>query len=79
MIQAIAVIPDRAHRGCGLGRKCKISETETGKEVHSFRMAAGIDEKKSLTYSPEGHIWRVLVKSGRKDIWDTRTYLQSPG
>ena len=84
MIQAIAVSPDGARiAAADSDGNARIVETDAGKEVHSFRMAAGIGVKKSLTYSPERHR-RGAIKPvarprlcGRRPIAWSRTCLPS--
>ena len=77
--QAIAVSPDGARiAAADSDGSARIIETETGEEVHSFRMATGIGEKKSLAYSPDGRLLAATGEVGTQiDIWDTRTYRRS--
>ena len=78
-VQALAVSPDGARiASADSDGSARIIETETGEELHAFRMATGIGEIQSLAYSPDG---RLLAATGEVstqiDIWDTRTYRRS--
>jgi eukaryotic-like serine/threonine-protein kinase len=79
VIQAIAVSPDGARiAAADSDGSARITETETGKEVHFFRMAIGIGEKKALAYSPDGRLLLCTGEDGtRIDIWDTQTNRRS--
>jgi WD40 repeat protein/predicted Ser/Thr protein kinase len=79
VFQAIAVSSDGARiAAADSDGSATIIETETGEEVHSFRMAIGIGEKKALAYSPDGRLLAGTGEVGTQiDIWDTRTYRRS--
>ena len=78
-VQALAVSSDGARiAAADSDGSASIIETETGEQVHSFRMATGIGEKKSLAYSPDGRLLAGTGEVGTQiDIWDTRTYRRS--
>ena len=78
-VQALAVSSDGARiAAADVDGSARIIAAETGEEVHSFRMATGIGEKKSLAYSPDGQLLAGTGEVGTQiDIWDTRTYRRS--
>jgi eukaryotic-like serine/threonine-protein kinase len=79
VVQAIAVSPDGTRiAAADADGSARIIESETGKEVHAFRMAIGIGEKKSLEYSPDGKLLAGTGEDGTQiDIWDTQTNRRS--
>jgi WD40 repeat protein len=79
VIQAIAVSPDGALiAAANADGSAGLIDSETGKQVHSFRMAIGIGEKKSLAYSPDGMLLAGTGEVGAEiDLWDTRTRRRS--
>ena len=81
MIQAIAVSPDGARiAAADSDGNARIVETETGEEVRSFRMAAGIGAKKSLTYSPDGRLLAGTGEVGAQLTSGIREHtVESPG
>ena len=77
--QAIAVSPNGARiAAADADGMTTITESATGKQVHSFQIARRDGEKKALAYSPDG---RLLAGTGEKstqiDVWDTQTHHRS--
>ena len=79
VVQAIAVSPDGARiAAADSDGSATIIESETGKEVHAFRVSIGIGEKKALAYSPDGKLLASTGEVGTQvDIWDTQTNRRS--
>ena len=79
VVQAIAVSPDGARiAAADSDGSATIIESETGKEVHAFRVSTGIGEKKALAYSPDGKLLASTGEVGTQvDIWDTQSNRRS--
>jgi eukaryotic-like serine/threonine-protein kinase len=79
VVQAIAVSPDGARiAAADSDGSARVIEAETGEEVHFFRVAGGIGEKKALAYSPDGRLLAATSGDGTQiDVWETQTSRRS--
>jgi WD40 repeat protein/predicted Ser/Thr protein kinase len=79
VVQAIAVSPDGSRiASADSDGSVRISDAETGEEVHSFRVATGIGEKKAMAYSRDGRLLAVTGEDGTQiEIWDMQTSRRS--
>jgi WD40 repeat protein len=77
--QAISVSPDGGRvAALDADGSANVTDTATGEQVHSFRIARREGEKKALAYSPDGRLLAGTGEEGRQiDIWDTQTQHRS--